>query len=225
MGTIKVRCVFVKPLLMDPMTDDTLEELRTGNRAQKDKQRPKVDVCKEKLYRQDVDQKGNPTGPIGLPQEMLFSSHKFGGRNVKNGKKLISTLKTTTMPDFMSIEELFVPLELGKQLKETGKTIEDIWTVDSRRGRLKDGTAICVIRPKFPPGIEFEYTIEYDEGKVNETTIRALVTNAGSAQGLGSFRPNCGGPFGRFRIMTEAEDGINGWVVTKEKEKVKKAAA
>jgi len=199
---VRVKCVFMAPLLMDRMSIETLEELRTGVRAQKVKDRPLSEVAAEKIYREN----GNE-GPIGLQQEMLFACLVAAGRNVKNGKGKISTAKTTTLPDLMTIEEFFIPLV------STDGPLEESWIPDRRRGRLADGTAVCVVRPKFPAlTTRFEFTIEYDKSKVADSVIRELVNNAGSAQGLGSFRPNCKGPFGRFRIMVKELDGQDGWL-------------
>lgn len=200
MRTVKVRCRGVSPLLMDRMTDETLEELRTGVRAQKSKDRPKRDVAREKIYRENGD-----GSTIGFPQECLFSCLVAAGRNVKNGKKQISTAKTTTLPDFLTIREFFIPLTNINGKKDE----EKYWEPDSRRGRLQDGTAVCVVRPKFR-NWEFEITIDYDEKKADKSVIRALFDNAGSAQGLGSFRPNCKGPFGRFEVVGWIEVSSDG---------------
>jgi hypothetical protein len=197
MQQILVKCRGKTDILMDRMTDETLEVLRTGVRPDKPRDVPARSVAREKIYRETYnDGNGTPNGPIGFPQEMLFSCFVGAGRNVKHGKKLISTAKTTTLPDFLTILEPFLPLTNlnGK------KSEDDYWTVDRRRGRLKDGTAVCIVRPRFKEW-EFSFTLEYDEKKVDESVIRALVVNAGSTQGLGSFRPNCRGPFGRFEIV------------------------
>lgn len=210
MRTVKLKFSFVSPLLMDRMTDQTLENLRTGNRPQVQKDRPVKEVAVEKLYRETYadEQTGEKDGPIGLPIEMFFSAFANAGRNVKIGKKQVSTADSTMLPDFLSFRDIFVLLTFE------GKPIDDkTWTVDKRRGRLKDGTAICVIRPKLPIGTEGVLTFDYDEKKIDGSVLRALVVNALSAQGLGSFRPNCKGPFGRSCIKTRELHGEEGWVV------------
>lgn len=160
----------------------------------KQKDRPaKVDAA-EKIYREDGEE-----SRIGLPSEMLFASLVNAGRKVKAGKTQISTAKTTTLPDIMSINDSFLPL-----INIAPEREEEFWRVDKRRGRLQDGTAICVVRPRFDAW-EFEVTVEFDRKKVNEGVIRQLFDAAGSGQGLGAFRPNCKGPFGRFEVV--------GWTV------------
>ena len=200
MKKVKIKCVSKTPLLMDPMTEDTLESLRTGVRKDVARDRPAVDVAAEKIYREN----GNK-GKIGLPSEMLFSCLAAAGRNIKNGKKQISTQTTTTIPDFLSIESIFLPLTNVAGGKE-----EDSWKVDKRRGVLKQGgksIAVCIVRPRFEKW-GFEVEITYDESKIDGTTVKSLFENAGSAQGLGSFRPNCKGPFGRFQVDSWKETKV-----------------
>lgn len=195
MHAAKVKCTGVSPILMDPMTDAVLEGLRTGVRSNPKRDRPAVEVAREKIYRENGDKSS-----IGLPSEMLFASLVAAGRNVKNGKKQVSTVSTTTLPDFFSIQDLFLPFLNVKK----GKKENESWKVDKRRGRLKDGTAVCIVRPRFDKW-EFEVIVEYDDKKVNESVIKDLFVNAGSAQGLGAFRPNCKGQFGRFKVASWKE--------------------
>lgn len=207
MPRIKVKCACKTDLLMNRMTDETLEGLRTGVHPNKPKDRPKLEVAKEQIYREQyADGNGTPDGRIGFPPENVFACLKIAGCDVKNGKKNISKAggKVTTLPGLMSIEETFIPLTHING----DKAEHEYWTVDTRRGRLKDGTAICLVRPRFK-GWTFEFTIEYDKTKINETVLKKLVEVAGSMHGLGAFRPNCGGPFGRFDVV--------GWEVTEGK--------
>ena len=202
MRTVVVTCRGLSPLLMDRMTEETLEGLRTGVRVSKPKDRPKTEVAREKLCRETYkDDNGTPDGPIGIPSEMLFSCLVAAGRNVKHGKKQVSTAKTTTLPDFMTINSFFMPLT-----NIDGEPEDSYWVPDSRRGRLQDGTAVCIVRPKFKEWT-FDAEIEYDEKIVDESVLRALFRNAGSAQGLGSFRPNCKGQFGRFVVANWKQIG------------------
>lgn len=198
MKTLKIRCVGIAPLLMDQMSQATLQSLATGVRLQVAKDRPMDEVAKEKIYR-------DPNGRIALPAEMLFAALVGAGRNVKIGKKGISTATTTSLPDFMSIEESHLPLTnipAGANGEE-----KNFWNADLRKGMGYQGktpTAVAIIRPKFPHW-EFEATVAYDESKVNADTVKALFTNAGSTQGLGSFRPNKKGMFGRFTVAAMKE--------------------
>lgn len=185
-------------MLMDPMTDEILESLRTGVRVDKPRDRPIEEVAREKLYRENGD-----GSRVGLPAEMLFASLVAAGRNVKNGKKQVSTATTTTLPSFFMIEDIFIPFSNIPRGKE-----DKYWKPDKRRGRLKDGTAVCIVRPRFDEW-EFEVSVRYDEKKVHQSVLKALFENAGCAQGLAAFRPNCKGPFGQFEMVE--------WIGPKEK--------
>lgn len=192
MGRLKVHCVGSTPLLMDPMTDETLEGLITGVRPNKPKDRPLKEVCKEKFYRQYGDK-----GKIGIRAECLFACLAAAGRNVKNGKKQISVKGATVLPGLLQIKTFFMPLTNIEEGKE-----DEAWQVDKRRGQLDSGgkkVAVPIIRPRFDQW-EFDVEIEYDEKVVNESVIRALFENAGRYQGLLSFRPNKNGMFGQFKV-------------------------
>lgn len=191
MKYVKVLCRGASPLLMDRMTDATLEGLRTGVYPAINRERPASATASEKIYRENGE-----SGKIGLPSEMLFSCLVNAGRNVKMGRKGISTATTTTLPEILAIQEPFLPFRNIDPAKES-----EAWVVDKRRGRLKDakGTAVCVVRPKFNAW-EFEVTVAINDGKMGVDKIRELFDSAGSSQGLGSFRPNCRGPFGRFIV-------------------------
>lgn len=195
MKVVRVCTEPLSPILMDPMTEEVLDSLITGVSIQ-----PKRDVPPAKIAASKICRENGPNSQIGLPGSMLFSCLKKAGRYVKNGKDKISTAKTTTLPDFLTIQECFLPftnIPLGEKEKE-------FWKVDKRRANLWNKgspTAICAVRPRFDHW-EFAVTIEYDETKINEGTLRTLLEKAGSTQGLGAFRPNCGGQFGRFRIKS-----------------------
>lgn len=192
MRTVKIQCVGASPILMDPMTDDTLTSLITGVRPNKPKDRPLIEVCQEKLYREFGD-----TGRVGIPAECLFACLVAAGRNVKNGKKQVSTATSTTIPGLMSIKSFFMPFTNVVE-GEDGKA----WRVDKRRGQLDNGgkkVAVGIVRPRFDAW-EFDVEVEFDDKIVNESVIRALFEDAGKNQGLGSFRPNKKGPFGTFKV-------------------------
>lgn len=169
-------------MLMNPMTDQTLEELRTGVRKAPAKDRPAEDVAAERVIR---DAEGNP----GIPAEYLFSCLVEAGRHVKNGKKQISTTTSSLVPAILAVEEPFLPF-----------TEHSDWVTDLRRGCLpKDKTAVCLVRPKFESW-ECQVTLEIEDAVAEESTVKELLRIAGSFIGLGDFRPACRGPFGRFKV-------------------------
>lgn len=198
MKTLKISCVGISPLLMDRMSQATLESLDNGVRQQVAKDRPIEEKAAEKIYR-------DPDGRIALPAEMLFAALVNAGRNVKIGKKGISTATTTSLPDFLSINEEHLPLT-NIPANANGEE-KNFWVPDMRKGMGYNGktpTAVAIVRPKFPKW-GFDVTVTFDEKKVGKDTVETLFANAGSTQGLGSFRPNKKGMFGRFAVASITE--------------------
>ncbi|OGZ71408.1 MAG: hypothetical protein A2998_02700 [Candidatus Staskawiczbacteria bacterium RIFCSPLOWO2_01_FULL_37_25b] len=198
MRKVRIHCVGVSPLMMDKMSDETLEGLATGVRPPEVKDKPAVEKAAVKIYRDD-------NGRIALPAEMLVGALVFAGQKVKNGRKQISTAKTTMLFELLQLNNVFLPLTNGQP------AAEDLpWVVDKRKGignQARTPTAVCIIRPKFLHW-EFDCEIEYNEDRVNGEVVRQLFNVAGSSEGLGSFRPNKKGPFGRFKVTEWNEEKV-----------------
>lgn len=190
MTQLMIRCKGLSPMLMNPMTEDTLNSLATGNRKPVVKDRPFEDVANERIYRNDA-------GQMGFPAINLISALKHAGRNIKNGKKAVSTANTTTMFSFLEFPDEFITFD---GIDEKG---EIPWRVDKRRGVMKNGAssvAVAIIRPKFDHW-EFTVTVNFNDKLIREETVKALFVEAGSNAGLCDFRPSKNGPFGRFEVV------------------------
>lgn len=175
-------------LLMNRMSDETLEGLRTRVHAPKDREITPEQDAAPKIYRRDGDK-----GPMGIPSINLYAALKHAGRSVQySGKKNISTAEGTLMYSFMSIKGDFLPF---KNVNENGDVP---WVADKRRGTCQD-IAVCIVRPLIAEW-ELDVTFQVNGKMVKEKTIRDLVEKAGMVSGLGDFRPNKGGPFGRFAV-------------------------
>lgn len=177
----------ISPLLMNPATEELLDQLRNRTPSPKRTDWSPEDEAAGKLYRDD-------DGSIGIPSLNLFSSLVEAGRLVKAGTKQISTSKSTILPSFLTIEEFFLPFKGDPE-----------WVVDKRRGRNPNGgEMVCLVRPKFADW-EFDVTLEIDETEVDEKVVQKLVATAGKKVGLCDFRPACKGPFGRFAVAKWAK--------------------
>ncbi len=187
MKRIRLSCKQLSPLLMNPMTDAVLNSLITGVRDPINKERPFADVAAERVFR-------SPDGKIGIPTINLIGALKYAGRNVKNGKKAISTAASTTLFSFMQFPTDFVVFD-GQEEKEAP------WIVDKRRGVMNGPkpVAVGIIRPRFDVW-GFTTEVLVNEKICKEDTAKRLFDEAGSNAGLCDFRPNKNGPFGRFRV-------------------------
>jgi hypothetical protein len=74
------------------------------------------------------------------------------------------------------------------------------WSVDTRPVRIPaTGGRILCHRACFNDWlVTFEVTL--DTSIIGERLFRDIVDKAGSAIGLGDFRPDCKGPFGKFHV-------------------------
>lgn len=185
---IQVRANFsgLSPILMNPATDEMLDELfgGAGARKAKDTDKTPTQEAAKKVIRDE-------NGVIGIPASYLFSCLVEAGRLVKlDGKRAISTKDTTLLPSFLTIEEFFFPFR--DQNAE--------WKTDKRRGIIPGkNITVCIVRPRFDKWA-FSATFAIDDKACAEEKAKTLVERAGSSVGLGDFRPARRGPFGRFKI-------------------------
>jgi hypothetical protein len=74
------------------------------------------------------------------------------------------------------------------------------WSVDSRAVRRKEtGAWTLCHRPRFEDW-RLDFTLLIDRELLPMTAARELVAVAGQRIGIGDFRPERGGPFGRFLV-------------------------
>lgn len=206
MRRLQITCVSRFPLMMDQMSEAVLTSLRTGVRQVIKKDRAVEDIAKDKIYRND-------DGKIGIPVTMLYAALASAGQKVAyQGRTNISTAEKTLLFGLLEIQEEFMPFPIPE-----GKD-EPVWKVDQRRGRLADGTAVCLVRPKFMEW-GFSCTVDFDDKEIQEGTVRKLFEIAGRFMGLGSFRPSCKGPFGRFLVESIVDKTPSAWLETKDEAK------
>ena len=87
-------------------------------------------------------------------------------------------------------------LNYGKKL--TKDQLYDQGYVD-RRSVVVSRRRVMAYRPKFTEW-SVECTISYDENTLDESNIVLSMTNAGKFVGIGGYRPEKGGLFGRFEV-------------------------
>lgn len=182
------------PLLMNRMSPEALEGLRTKAKAPKAKtqqsQTPREQAETHVYKRTD----GTPY----LPVENLLSCLIAAGVFVRlDGKRQMSTGKSTNVPGLFDIEESWLPLVAPA---ENGVRPALSWDPDIRQGRNPNGNeAVCIVRPRFDRWSTV-LTICIDTEQIDEAKIRDLFDIAGKRIGLGDFRPQRKGVFGKFYV-------------------------
>ena len=184
MKRFQVTCTGISPLLMNPASDELIEQLRTKTTARKRTDWSAQEEAAVKLYVDD-------DGKCGIPVENLLASLVEAGRKVPlSGRTKVSTAKTTELFSFLSIDEQFMPFP---------DEFQD-WRVDKRRGRNPNGgEMVALVRPRFDHW-SITFTVNIDDTLINDVNVKSLIEIAGRSVGLCDFRPGCRGPFGRSMV-------------------------
>jgi hypothetical protein len=129
-----------------------------------------------------------------VPGVNLLAALIEAGKYVRlDGKRQVSTGKSTVLPGMVRLEEPYLYLVVP------GSTRAAQWEVDLRAGRSAQGGIVCLCRPRFDAW-SFRATLQIDLAQIGENAVRELVDIAGSRCGLGDFRPQRKGLCGQFRV-------------------------
>lgn len=186
---IKIKIQGKTPLLCNRFTDAAalVIEGKTSQLSTAGYKGTPKEIAEAKLYLDPVNE-----API-IPQPNIFRCILDAGKYFKAGKIKVTTQKSSLIPACVDMDEVSYPI-----------LHEDPWEVDSRpvRNPSTGGRVICH-RPLFH-NWALEFGITLDTTIMNENLFRDIVDKAGSAIGLGDFRPDCKGPFGKF-VVTKWE--------------------
>lgn len=195
---LSVTCTGVTPLLMNRLTPETLEQLRSKKKPSKNAARPATprDEAAPKVY---LTKDGLPY----LPTENLLANLIAAGQSVRlDGKKQVSTAKSTMLPAFLTLEDAFIPLLDVPDGKPPS------WEVDMRPGKNPNGgEAVCLCRPRFDKWC-FTITALVDLSEISMDKVRELFDIGGKRIGLGDFRPQRKGIFGRYVVTRWDEQAM-----------------
>ena len=180
--TTSVTIEGVTPILMHRFTEESEVKVSSGISAVSvgDKGTPREQAAK-KLYK---DEEGN----LFLPGPNIFACIIAAGKFHKNGKSKVTTIKSSLVPAAMCILDLVCPFGTKE------------FEVDSRSVVIPaTGGRIMAHRPRLDKwSLTFRLAIDTD--MFAETFARKLVDDAGKRIGLGDFRPDRKGPFGKFVV-------------------------
>lgn len=181
------------PLICNRFTEEAAENATKGTRTSAisgNRGTPK-EQAEPKLYLSD-DKK-----PV-IPQPNLFRCIIDAGKFFKAGRSKVTTQKSSLIPacvDIDGIEFLIVSKE-G-------------WRVDERPivNPATGGRRLCY-RPRFDDwSLTFEATV--DPEIMDVKLFREIVDAAGKKIGLGDFRPDRKGPFGKFVVTRWEESEVD----------------
>lgn len=127
-------------------------------------------------------------GKIGFPGNNIYSCIIAGGRFIKLGKSKVTTRDSSLIPAGMWVQDLFCPVT------------PQAWEVDTRIAVNKNTKApVITHRPLFERW-SLTFTLLVDMEMFDQRLVREILDLAGKRIGLGSFRPDRKGPFGRFVV-------------------------
>lgn len=179
---IEVTIQGINPLLMNRFTEENEVRVSNGTTAVHigSKGSPR-EQAEKKAYKDD---KGN----LYIPGPNIYAAIIAAGRFHKSGKEKVTTKKTSLIPAGVFMLDTVVPLNT--------KNFE----VDSRSVVIPaTGGRVMCYRPRLD-NWTCVFHIEVDEEMFNEKFVRLLIDDAGKKIGLGDFRPERKGPFGRFVV-------------------------
>lgn len=189
---VDIKCRGITPLLTNRMSESILESLRTKTKKPKAATigitRTPREEASEKVYLHNQRS--------AIPGENLMACLIAAGAFIRlDGKRLVSTAKSTLLPGFMT---LMTPVIMLVEPDDHNK--EAAWEPDVRKGTNPNGNeAVAICRPRWDRW-GFGAQIEIDTLEIGENAIRELWDKAGRRIGLGDFRPQRKGIFGRFVI-------------------------
>lgn len=182
----------VTPLICNKFTDAAAMSATTGTRSAAigDKGSP-MEQARQKLYTSADGER------FTIPQPNLFRAIIDAGKFHKAGKSKVTTQKSSIIPACVDLH---------------GSEIDIIhnepWQVDTRAVRIPStGGRILAHRPRFDDW-RLTFTVTLDTSVMSERTFRDILDDAGSKIGLGDFRPDCKGPFGKFKVTAWVREEV-----------------
>lgn len=180
------------PLLCNKFTDAAALKATSGTGMSAvggDKGTPK-EQAQARLY---IGHDGKPC----IPQPNLFRCLIDAGTFFKAGKSKVTTQKNSLIPACVEIEGIELPL-----ISKEG------WAVDTRAVRIPaTGGRILCYRPSFNDW-KLSFTMKIDTTLISVKLVREIMDAAGRRIGLGDFRPDRKGPFGKFAVTLWKEHEV-----------------
>jgi hypothetical protein len=130
-----------------------------------------------------------PSGQFYLPGEAFRACLAGGAKGQKIGKAFATNLVKGTVFMLSDTVPLYDPT--------TGEALTE-YEIDMRRARVQK-QGIVRARPKLAKWGAAP-TFDYDHTAISAEHIKTLFALGGERVGVGDYRPECSGPFGRFHL-------------------------
>lgn len=129
-----------------------------------------------------------------MPCSVIFSCIMDAGKFFKDGKNKITTQRSSLIPSGLMIQDEVVYFKTPKDFEVYSCGV----VIPSTGGR------IIKHRPRLD-NWSLEFNLDLDKSVFNPKLIRDIVDAAGQKCGMGDFRPNRKGIFGRFKVTKWVE--------------------
>lgn len=187
MRTVKIEIEGVTPLLMNRFTEDIEVKISAGVSGSiiGNKGTPREQAAKTAYM--------DNNGKLYVPGPNVFRSIIEAGKYHKAGKNKVTTQKSSMVPAGLSMREIILPLETT------------VFEVDSRSVVIPStGGRIMKHRARLDEW-KVKFTLDIDDSMFCLSFVRLLVDDAGRRVGLGDYRPDRKGPFGKFVVINWQE--------------------
>ena len=185
---IKVTIQGTTALLMHRFTDENEARVASGiNPVQGGQRGTPREQAESKLY---SDKEGN----LYIPGHNIFSCLVSAGKFHKVGRNKVTTQKSSLVPAGISVEELVISLNTKE------------FEVDSRSVVIPaTGGRVMCHRPRLDDW-QLTFTLDVDTTMFDPKFVRTLMDDAGKKCGLGDYRPERKGFFGKFVVIGWEEE-------------------
>lgn len=194
-------------ILFNPMGEEEIQNLKSPAKRQRKYEDDRV-VAARKVPHQG--------GLIILPRAMLIACIKKAGQLVQyqGNRKFSNAAGETLVTGPMAIQERYIPLldKDGNEMKmpeidDNGMPVgETPWTAFGQVATNEKVGAVYTVRPLFVDW-KARFTLRILPEFVLPDKARTLIRYAGTMKGIGSFRVERGGTYGKFRISQWEENG------------------
>jgi hypothetical protein len=141
-------------------------------------------------------------GQLFIPATAVYGAICNGGSGLK-----YRNIPQTRYGSRKLLGASITPLADGFGLEDQDGEPITAYEVDVRRALLRNGAkkvGVLRARPLVPAGWRTTLLLEYDPSSVGEAIVQVIsdaLVQGGLVAGLLDYRPQLGGPFGRFRVL------------------------